>query len=189
MDKIKEEVKTRRERSKWKGSKDQYNPDIHGKIIPSFPDYSADTQGNIWSFKDKIPKKIVQMTKNRNYPKCTLLNDQGRFCKSTHTLVAEAFLGPMPDDPNIEIRHLDSNKLNYKPENLAYGTKSQNRIDSILLNVNTKLTLSQAREVYNLAIEGKLKHEEIAEMFDISAVTVSGIKNKRCWSWMHDYNE
>lgn len=178
------DIKSRRKRSKWKRCKDKYDPNIHGKIIPSFPDYSADKEGNIWSFKDRTPKIIKQMVKNRSYPKCTLLNDTGRYCKSTHALVAEAYLGPIPD--SLEIRHLDSNKSNYRPENLAYGTRSENRIDAVKLKVQAKLTVDEAKEIYKLANLEEMLQSEIAKIFNISPRSVSAIKHKHTWAWMHE---
>lgn|SRR5690625_1487415 len=46
-----------------------------------------------------------------------------------HRLVAGAFLGPRPD--GMEVRHLDGNPQNNRLGNLAYGTRSENRIDRV----------------------------------------------------------
>lgn len=44
---------------------------------------------------------------------------------AVHCLVAEAFLGPKPT-PNHEVRHLDGDCTNNRPENLAWGTHQEN---------------------------------------------------------------
>ena len=46
-----------------------------------------------------------------------------------HRLVAWTFLGPRPD--GLEIRHLNDNKLDCRLVNLVYGTRSENKIDSV----------------------------------------------------------
>jgi hypothetical protein len=46
-----------------------------------------------------------------------------------HKLVAAAFLGPQPD--GTEIRHLNGNPADNRAENLAYGSRSENQLDSV----------------------------------------------------------
>jgi hypothetical protein len=46
-----------------------------------------------------------------------------------HVLVAAAFLGPCPDGQ--EVRHLDGDKLNNCLDNLIYGTRSENNLDTV----------------------------------------------------------
>lgn len=48
---------------------------------------------------------------------------------TVHALVARAFIGPRPD--GLLVRHLDDDKINNRPENLAYGTHVENRQDAI----------------------------------------------------------
>lgn len=50
--------------------------------------------------------------------------------RSVHSLVAEAFLGPMPEGCDL-IRHLDDNPANNALANIAYGTRSENARDSV----------------------------------------------------------
>lgn len=54
--------------------------------------------------------------------------------RTIHTVVAEAFLGPRPE--GLEIRHLDGNPLNAALENLAYGTHSENVLDTVRHGTN-----------------------------------------------------
>lgn len=49
--------------------------------------------------------------------------------RAVHTLVAAAFLGPRPED--MQVRHLDGDPSNNRPENLAYGTGSDNCLDMV----------------------------------------------------------
>ena len=51
---------------------------------------------------------------------------------SIYVLVALAFHGPRPVGPaGKEVRHLDGNKSNNRPENLAYGTRRENALDIV----------------------------------------------------------
>lgn len=58
------------------------------------------------------------------------LYDHGtRVRMKVHLLVAAAFLGPRP--ARMETRHLDGDKLNNRLANLAYGTSSDNKLDTV----------------------------------------------------------
>lgn len=46
-----------------------------------------------------------------------------------HTLIAAAWHGPKP--PGLVVRHLDGDRLNDAPWNLAYGTPTENHDDAI----------------------------------------------------------
>lgn len=64
------------------------------------------------------------------YLRISLHRDGESRTFSVHQLVASAFLGERPPD-KPEIRHLDGNPMNNTASNLAYGTLSENRKDTI----------------------------------------------------------
>jgi hypothetical protein len=45
-----------------------------------------------------------------------------------HKIVAATWLGPPPPGATL-IRHLDDNPMNWRPDNLAYGTQKDNSDD------------------------------------------------------------
>lgn len=49
--------------------------------------------------------------------------------KCVHRFICMAFHGP-PPFPNAHARHLNDHKLDNRPENLAWGTRSDNALDS-----------------------------------------------------------
>lgn len=53
---------------------------------------------------------------------------QGRVWR-VYLLVAKTFHGPRP--PGLVVRHLNGNSLDDRPENLAYGTVSENVLDEV----------------------------------------------------------
>ncbi len=58
------------------------------------------------------------------------LNKNGvQWSAKVHLLVMSAFVGPRPD--GMETRHLDGDPANNVLPNLAYGTKSENALDSV----------------------------------------------------------
>lgn len=73
---------------------------------------------------------------------------------SVHQVVAAAFIGPRP--PGMETRHLDGNKLNCHPGNLAYGTGAENMQDQARhgTNANTLKTHCSKGHEYT---EGNIK--------------------------------
>ncbi len=58
--------------------------------------------------------------------------EQGPFYSSVHRLVADAFHGARPTD--YDINHIDSDRLNNRPENLEYVTRSQNHLHAYRTN-------------------------------------------------------
>jgi HNH endonuclease/NUMOD4 motif len=59
-----------------------------------------------------------------------------RTNKLIHRLVLEAFAGPCP--PGMETRHLNGDPHDNRwPENLVYGTKSENKYDSVRHGTHT----------------------------------------------------
>jgi hypothetical protein len=105
------------------------------KPIPSFPGYEADEEGNIWSVETNWrgigPRVLSSYADDHGYLRVRLTIATGkRVKKFIHALVCEAFHGPRP--AGFEVRHLDGNRKNNKPSNLAWGTRSENAKDRVL---------------------------------------------------------
>jgi len=105
------------------------------KSIPNYPKYEASNFGRIKrlqiSFKTKngkfLTKKeniLKQRTNSGGYAGVAMvINGQQKF-RSTHRLVASAFLGIR----DLKVNHKDFNKLNNNIGNLEYITQRQNII-------------------------------------------------------------
>ena len=91
-----------------------------------------------------------------------------------HSLVMLAFVGERPT--NLETRHLNSDKLDNRLENLAYGTKSENMQDAVkdgtLVFSRSKLT---QENVMAIASDTR-SNREIAKAFCCHVGTVQAIK-------------
>ena len=71
---------------------------------------------------------------NKGYQCIDLVKDGKRKHLLLHRLMAEAFV-PNPEDNPI-VLHLDNNKLNTDPDNLAWGTYSENNAQAIRDGLN-----------------------------------------------------
>lgn len=91
--------------------------------VPGYP-FDVSTEGRV---REQATRRI------RNSKPNTLgyvMVSNGRGHKPyLHALVALAFLGPRPS--GMQVRHLDDDKSNNRPSNLAYGSCSDNRNDSV----------------------------------------------------------
>lgn len=98
--------------------------------------------------------------------------------------VAQAFHGARPD--GLHIAHLDGDRQNDRPENLAYVTASQNEAHKFahgtsLLgcrNPQVKLSEEAVREIRRSA----LTQAKLATLHRVSPPTIRDILTKRTWS-------
>lgn len=103
-----------------------------------------------------------------------------------HRLVAEAFLGPIPEGQYT--RHLNGDRTDCRVSNLAYGTPVQNQADRLIhgtdgrgeKNSQSKLCGKIVIKIRSMANMGVSK-TDIAQAFGISARQVRAIAGKRAW--------
>jgi len=69
------------------------------------------------------------LSKTGAYPEVKLSRDGRTRTTRVHRIVALAFHGQPA--PGHEVRHLDGDRTNNNAENLKWGTKSENRLDSV----------------------------------------------------------
>jgi hypothetical protein len=167
--------------------------------IPGFPDYFADTDGNVWSRKgigsnqscSKPPSKtlrlLCQWTAGKGYKAVSLARD-GKNCKRyVHQLVLEAFLGKRPT--GLHACHGAKGKSCNALENLSWKTQQENNYDDKLRDGtlargektgNSKLKELDIKQIRSLV--GTCR--EIGDKYNISASQVERIKNRRRWAWL-----
>src|SRR5690349_17026518 len=101
--------------------------------IPVSPnsDYMAGTDGNIYSrtkYAGFGRKEIVDWyplaghSTKKGYQTVSLCHNNVKITKSVHRLICMTFHG-MPSSKTMQVRHLDGDPANNRPENLAWGTQ------------------------------------------------------------------
>lgn len=102
-----------------------------------------------------------------------------------HRLVCEAFYGSAPEGL-LEVRHLDGDSLNNRPENLDWGTKEQNAADrsshgraSREAHPAGKLTEAAVAEMH--ALRGSMTRPAMAARFGVAKGTVDDVLDGRTW--------
>lgn len=100
--------------------------------IPDWPGYHATAEGHIYSAKSR--KLLKEFYNDAGYKILMLCKNGKPAPKKVHSLVAAAFHGTRPVE--LQIRHLNGDRLDNRPENLAYGTGSENSYDAIMHGVH-----------------------------------------------------
>lgn len=114
------------------------NPEVVGERwdrIPQFPRYWLSTEGRCWATKGDTARKTAKfIARPLNIDGYAIVNlwrsDGTKATPAVHDLMAKMFLGPKPEWA-AEVRHFDDVKSNNAIANLAYGTCSDNRRDSV----------------------------------------------------------
>jgi hypothetical protein len=179
-----------------------YNIDVLIEIYKDIPNYQglyqASNWGNIKSLIDKYGHKkeyILRPSSNCYYYHVILCKNGKQKTHRIHRLILETFVGPCP--PGMECRHLDCNSKNNRLDNLLWGTRSDNRKDSIkngtwfnpkpndLRGENNPISKFKNKDILNMR---KLYREglttgEIGKIYNTSYKNIWRIvKNKR---WIH----
>ena len=164
---------------------------------PSFPGYSVSADGRVFSHrrrgcrsngsrgsKENIdPNHTYELAQNedrKGYLRVSIRVNRAVRPVGVHQMVLDAFLGARP--LGCVSRHLDGNPKNNRPENLAYGTHSDNARDRIAhgryaageRHHNAKLTDRQAGEIKALRAEGR-KVKDLALTYRVSVSVIESI--------------
>lgn len=160
------------------------------KVIEDYPDYAVSNLGRVRRITphgcmtknpNTYPGKIIAIILGPDgYRRLYLYKKGESYVKKVARLVAVAFLGPIPKGK--EVHHKDGKKENDISENLEYVTRSENIRYAFKLRGRrgkSKLCEEHVREIRSLA--GKFLQREIAELFEITQVSVSEIILRKTW--------
>lgn len=95
------------------------------KKIKSYPNYSCDKQGNVYS----PHRKLKQSKRGNGYLCVTICNEYGRKTRNVHRLIIETFISN-PDNKQ-QVNHKNGIKNDNRIENLEWVTQSENTIHAI----------------------------------------------------------
>ncbi len=159
--------------------------------IPNHPGYYASDDGEIYSARTGILRKLSKRIHN-GYYRVNLVdvtNPKRPLVRYVHTLVLNAFVGDKP--AGYVCRHLNGNSLDNRVDNLRWGTTKENVADAIKHGtasclrhgenaVAAKLKLADITEIRKQYSSGQ-SQKELAVAFSISQRHVSDIVNGKTW--------
>ena len=174
-------------------------PGIEYRLIPGFPGYAAGDDGSIWSQRvngkgtyfglwHKLKPHLPRARANQRslYQKVSLLFDGRSITRTVHTLIALTWLGPKPIDK--QVRHLNGNKLDHRPSNLAYGTSLEDSDDRRRHGTipngerhgRARFSISQINDIRSRYAAGE-KQVHLAKEFGITQSQISAIVLRKTW--------
>jgi hypothetical protein len=113
--------------------------------------------------------------------------------KSVHRLIAAAFIGPKPE--MLEINHKNGDKLDNRPENLEYVTRSENIAHSYSLGnrkhtalrgdlvPNAILCEDDVRTIRRRLLAGE-RQTDIAKSYGVTKSAIWAIAHRKWWKWV-----
>ena len=160
--------------------------------VKDYPEYTVTSDGKVYSFKSG-KKKLVKSCLTvkgyemiRLYPKVPRSNNRPTNM-SVHRLVASTFLHKESED--LEVNHLDANRVNNSVSNLEWVTRSQNQLHKYKLNkcpVGEKWHSSKLSRATVYKIKVYYAHSiricDIARKLKLNSNTVQSITSGRAWS-------
>lgn len=170
------------------------------KQIPGWEGhYEISDMGNVRSV-DRVIKKVRRGSITRKqmpiepylhpngYNKIGLNRGGRKITRWVHRLACWAFHGP-PPSPEHEVRHLNGNPLDNRPENLAWGTSLENSQDIERhgnrrkgeSHAQAKITETSAHLIIALHSNKVLTGAELAERFGLSTPAIYAIARGSSW--------
>lgn len=161
------------------------------QFVPEVKDrYYINLKGEL--FTDNGNKKMKEAIKNGYVKNRLCLKDGKGKQYFRHRLVMMCF-NPVDNQDELQVNHIDGNKLNNSLNNLEWCTNQENRIHAVKIgltarmigenNPYSKLLKEQVIDI----IQDLLNHvpySVITKKYNISKSTISAIKNKRNWTYL-----
>jgi len=160
--------------------------------VPGFPGYRVGSDGSAWSCcnnrhgRNGEWKKLLARPARNGYPSVALSNGSNKKAHYVHTLVLSSFVGKRPS--GAQCRHLNGDRTDNRPANLAWGTAKDNAADMIRHNRSTRGDKSSCRVLCEAdipTIRFRLNFEYgrwIAEDYGVDWGTINKIKHRRTWN-------
>lgn len=159
------------------------------------PKYQAGSDGRIYSWsggntnaRKEKPFALRHSVSSTGYPTVTLTGSQRRGSVAVHALICAAFHGE-PTKAAAEVRHLDGDKSNAKPDNLQWGTRAENEADKRRHRTlatgsrhgASKLNDDDVALIRKAVGIGLVTANRAAEFYGILPSTIRDIANGRTW--------
>lgn len=154
--------------------------------------YQASNMGRIKSLERMVPcrkgqrrikEKILQQ---HIRDKCGHLGvSLGKNCHNigVHRAVALAFIGIPPNSESV-VMHINGIPSDNVPENLRYGTQSENILDVYYQGKCWRKLCIDDVESIRFGIYCGFTNNELAALYNVSPTAIRDIKNGRRYSWL-----
>lgn len=149
--------------------------------------YCADVFGNIWSKASGKWKKL-KANITAGYLRLTLRKNSKDVNRTVHKLVCATYYGETPFEGAV-VRHLDGNSINNAPDNLDWGTYSQNWDDAKFHGTmihekhhNAKITMEIAE---SMRASGKTSWE-LSKEYNVTPKTIRRVLNGQTWKPVYE---
>lgn len=149
-----------------------------------FTDYNIDEEGNIYNFEGH---KLSYYISNSGYYRVTLFINHIRTKWSVHRLMAETYIGPIPE--GYVVNHKNGNRLDNRIENIEIVSPRDNMAHASRHNLykqgenfyRAKHTAVEIAKACALLQKGYSNKEVVERIPGISAKTVCDIKSGNSW--------
>ena len=139
--------------------------------IPGFSKYGISLDGDIYSIKGRVLRKVSILFDKDGYARAMLTDDSGkRRYAAVHRIVYSAFKGDLIKDETID--HIDGNRLNNHWNNLEQVTFSENIRRSFSRRKGKMLDANEVSKVFKLRQSG-LSQMKISEIIGINQGSIS----------------
>lgn len=137
------------------------------------------------SFEHVIPERVLRQHSRSGYPSVCLYLDGKGTTHLVHRLVAEAFIGTVPD--GMMVCHADGSRWNNRVDNLRIDTPANNSADmgrhgTLLLgekNHLSKLTEADVRAIRALA--GAMSQRQLGDRFGVTKQAIGFVLRRQVW--------
>jgi len=156
--------------------------------IPRFEErYLCSEYGDVFSIYSN--REISNRMSSNGYVRVNLYLKTAHRTANVHTLVAETFLGKRPE--GMQVNHKDGIKTNNHVSNLEYVSRLENVRHAIMTgltdnngskNINSKLSEEDVLDICKKYNTGKFTQCQIANMYNVTQVSISGILTGKRWS-------
>lgn len=179
-------------------------PEVEGveiRHVPEYMGYAVGNDGSVWSCLGTNQNRPIQRewrplnlsVGTHGYRKVTLSLNGKRTTVTVPRLMATVFLGSAK--PKEEVCHYDGNRTNDVIPNLRWDTHKRNAMDMrrhgrmrFVGSTNPKSRLSWDNVLMIRTLQRYCAQVEIARLFGVSQVNISGILLRKKWNYDSDPN-
>ena len=127
--------------------------------------YIDDQTYEIYSFKQKKPRKIKLCPDGGGYLRVIVCNEGKHKYIKYHQLIVKVFIDPNYDSKTQEIDHIDHNRLNNSIDNLKVVSRSENNMNLTAYNGKQAIYIDDIGENIPVNVEHSIYYSKTFDKF------------------------